>query len=38
MKGKIILISALIGSAISCVNNPNTAEKILVQNNTNFYL
>ena len=35
MKGKIILISALILSTISCLNNPESAEEISIQNNNN---
>jgi ketosteroid isomerase-like protein len=35
MKGKIILISALIVSAISCVNKAESAKEISNQNNNN---
>ena len=35
MKGKIILISALILTTISCVNKSESAKEISIQNNNN---
>ena len=37
MKGKIILISALILSTISCVNKAESAKEDLIQNNNNSH-
>ena len=38
MKCKIILISALILTTISCVNKSESAKEISIQNNNNFDL